>query len=593
MRPFIIKRGFKRKSKQNAKAAAATASWQDQTGFPHASITYQVEPEADPEEGDQQHPSMKAGKQQASGLKEDQQTGKNNPKRLSASSRLQGQPDQATAPLPIDTVYERSLQTMKAAFKDCSDVVFREIKVTGHVKGFMVYVDGMVKSEEISDHTLLPLFRFPHNSSRPDVLKETNLLPAQMSECGSYGAAADAVLAGNAVLFIQGQSKAITINARGGTRRGVEEPQSEAVIRGPREGFNENLRTNTSLLRFKVKTPELKMKSFTIGEKTKTAVVLSYIEGIADPKAVEEAVSRLSNIKIDGVLESGYIEELIEDEPYSPFPQLQYTERPDTAAAALLEGRFAIFTDGTPFVLLAPVTFWQFMQASEDYYERYFVGNMIRWLRMVFIGIALFLPALYVAVSTYHQDMLPTNLLLSIAAARESIPFPALVEALMMEISFEALREAGIRLPKTVGQAVSILGALVIGQAAVQAGIVSAPMVIIVSMTGIASFTIPRFNMAISIRLLRFPLMILAGIFGLFGIVVGLVWITVHLCSLRSFGVPYLSGIAPYKKKELQDIMVRVPWWKMVFRPVSISSLNRRRLIPSRLPHRKQPGGSS
>lgn len=232
-------------------------------------------------------------------------------------------------------------------------------------------------------------------------------------------------------------------------------------------------------------------------------------------------------------------------------------------AAQLLEGRFAIFVDGTPFVLTAPITFWSMPQANEDYYERYMIGNLIRWLRYMFMTVALLLPSLYIAISTYHQDMLPSTLPHSISAAREAIPFPALVEALIMEVAFEALREAGIRAPKTIGQAVSILGALVIGQSAVQAGIVSAPMVIIVSLTGIASFTIPHFNMSISIRILRFPLMFLAGILGLFGIVVGVFIISLHLCRLHSFGIPYMSGFAPYRKNKMKDMFVRAPWWKM------------------------------
>lgn len=496
-------------------------------------------------------------------------------------------------PLTVSGSYSNVLDTMKQVFQGCSDVVFRDIFVTGRRKGCIVFIDGLVKSEEISDHTLFPLFGFAPDTSNPAHLEQETLLPPQLSSCTTYEEAADGILSGNAVLFIEGEQQAIMINARGGQRRGIEEPQTETVIRGPREGFVENLRTNTALLRFKIKSPDLKMKTFIIGEKTKTSVVLSYMEGIVNPTLIEEITRRLREIKMDGVLESGYIEEMIEDQPFSPFPQLQYTERPDAAAAALLEGRFILFVDGTPFVLIAPVTFWQFMQASEDYYERYIIGNLIRWLRMLFVGVALFLPALYVAVTTYQQDMLPTNLLLSIAVARETIPFPAIVEAFIMEIAFEALREAGIRLPKTVGQAVSILGALVIGQAAVQAGIVSAPMVIVVSLTGIASFTIPRYNMAISIRMLRFPLMIMAGMFGLFGIIIGLVLIAIHLCTLRSFGVPYLSGIAPYRAKEQQDIIVRAPWWRMVFRPDTFSHLNRRRLSNTRLPGRKQPGGAT
>lgn len=314
------------------------------------------------------------------------------------------------------------------------------------------------------------------------------------------------------------------------------------------------------------------MVPFVLGRHTKTNVVLAYMKGIADPRVIEEVTSRIEDIEINGVLETGYLEELIEDNPYSPFPQVQYTERPDTISAQLLEGRFAILVDGTPFALSGPVTAVQFMQATEDYYERYMIVNMLRWLRYIFLFLSLLLPAIYIAIITYHHDMLPTNLLYTIAATREAIPFPALIEALIMEISFEALREAGIRLPKTVGQAVSILGALVIGQAAVEAGIVSAPMVIIVSITGIASFTIPRFNFAISIRMLRFPIMILAGVFGLYGIIIGVMWIVMHMCSLRSFGVPYMSGLAPFKVNEFKDIFIRVPWWKMNHLPSSITS---------------------
>ncbi|MDF2934770.1 MAG: hypothetical protein K0Q90_143 [Paenibacillaceae bacterium] len=488
--------------------------------------------------------------------------------------------------------WEAAIAAMKGLFRDCSDVVYHEIVFSHGVKGCLIFIDGIVKTDEIGNHALLPLLGLEDVPAQPAALERQTLMVPQTSRCTSYEEAAEAVLAGNAVLFVQDREEAVVLHIRGGDRRGVEEPQTESVIRGPREGFVENLRTNTALLRFKIKSANLKMKPFIIGEQTKTSVVLCYMEGIIDPKLVEEAAKRLSAIRIDGILESGYIEEMIEDQPLSPFPQLQYTERPDAASAALLEGKFAIFVDGTPFVLIGPVTFWMFMQASEDYYERYIIGNLIRWLRIFFSAVALFLPALYVAVTTFHQDMLPTNLLLSIAVARETIPFPAIVEALIMEVAFEALREAGIRLPKTVGQAVSILGALVIGQAAVQAGIVSAPMVIVVSLTGIASFTIPRFNMAIAIRMLRFPLMLLAGVFGLFGIIIGIVIISAHLCALRSFGVPYLSGIAPFDPKEQKDILVRAPWWKMVTRPGDFAPVNRRRLGERGTLNGKRRGGS-
>lgn len=487
---------------------------------------------------------------------------------------------------PLRSSLDDNLKALKDIFRDCSDVVYREMTIAPGCRGLLTYVEGTVKSEDLQDHILRPIFLAItlHDSDDQDKMDvpmesmaDTRVSMSQTKSMDQWSQIAEAMLDANAILLIDGLARAYVFSAKGGVRRGVEEPQTESVIRGPREGFTETIRVNTALLRFKLKTPMLKFYSLTIGDETKTNVVLAYVEGLIDTKLVEDVKKRLGDIKIDGILETGYIEELIEDHPYSPFPQMEYTERPDTVTAHLLEGRFAIFVDGTPFSLIGPVTLWQMLQASEDYYERFFISNMVRWIRFIFLLLALFLPALYIAVTTYHQDMLPTTLILSIAAARESIPFPALVEAMMMEISFEALREAGIRLPKTVGQAVSILGALVIGQASVEAGIVSAPMVIIVSLTGIASFTIPRFNFAITIRLLRFPIMFMAGAFGLFGIIIAYTLICVHLTKLTSFGVPYLTGLSPYNHGDQKDILVRAPWWKMVTRPSWLSPDNHKR----------------
>ncbi|MBB6019875.1 spore germination protein KA [Paenibacillus sp. JGP012] len=510
----------------------------------------------------------------------DKSSSGNNKSKASGSVSNQGQyvplglPSPPILKQPISAVHSNQIQALKEIFSDCSDVVFRNVMISPDVQGLLVYVEGIVNSADIQEHMLRPLIRglVQQRSDEPDVpIDDTRIELTQVKRVKTWDAATEGVLASSALLVMDGKSEAWLFNVKGGVRRGVEEPQTESVIRGPREGFTETLRMNTALLRFKLKTPALKMVSLTLGTDTKTDVVLIYLEGIADPKMIQDAKKRLEKIEIDGILESGYIEELIEDHPYSPFPQMHYSERPDTVAGNLLEGRFSIMVDGTPFALIAPVTMWQMLQASEDYYERFFISNLIRWIRFLFVAIALFLPALYIAITTYHQDMLPTTLILSIAGAREAIPFPALIEALIMELSFEALREAGVRLPKTVGQAVSILGALVIGQAAVQAGIVSAPMVIIVSMTGIASFTIPRFNFAITVRLLRFPIMLLAGMLGLYGIVIGLVLISVHLTQMTSFGVPYLSGVSPYSKKDTKDILVRVPWWKMINRPSTVN----------------------
>ena len=481
---------------------------------------------------------------------------------------------------PLQSSLQANQERLEHILQDCSDIVFRTFQIRGGRNALVVYTEGIVDTNELHRSLLFPLlYRIdPQLAGEPtDEIGTDGVSLSQMKPTKSVEEAVEAILSASALLLVDGYDVGVVFNVKGGTRRGVEEPNTEVVIRGPREGFTENLRVNTALLRFKIKTPDLKTVRFVKGRYTRTDIVLAYIDGLADPRVVTEARRRLEAIEIDSVLESGYIEEMIEDHPRSLFPQIQYTERPDTVAGQLLEGRIAIFVDGTPFVMIAPITMWQLLQASEDYYERFYISNLIRWLRLVFALIALFLPALYVAVITFHPDMLPTTLLLSVAAAREAIPFPALVEALIMEVSFEALREAGIRLPKTVGQAVSILGALVIGQAAVEAGIVSAPMVIIVSLTGIASFTIPRFNLAIAIRILRFVMIFAAAAFGLFGIVVATMGMVAHLCRISSFGLPYLTGVTPFRRKDHQDIFIRMPWSAMNYRPGTLTDRKSKR----------------
>jgi spore germination protein KA len=294
-----------------------------------------------------------------------------------------------------------------------------------------------------------------------------------------------------------------------------------------------------------------------VGSVTHTEVAIMYLNGTAKQEIIDEVRRRLQNIDYESILESGYIENLIEEQTYTPFPTLFNTERPDTVAAHILEGRIAVFVDGTPFALVAPTTFFMFFQSAEDYYHRTDVSSGIRLLRYISLFISMFGPSIYIASITFHQEMIPTPLLLSLASQRESVPFPALVEALIMEVSFEILREAGIRMPRAIGQAVSIVGALVLGQAAVQAGIVSSAMVIVVALTGISSFTTPSFNAALSIRLLRFAVMFCSAFLGFFGIAMFSILMIAHMCGLRSFGEPYLSPLTPLRGNELKDTFVR------------------------------------
>lgn len=477
----------------------------------------------------------------------------------------------------IDRELDVNQKMLEGMFTDSSDFVIRAFEVEKGPQAVVIFVDGLIDTAELNA-ALKVLMVNEGGLHDLDALTRMSLPVSQITEVDNYADLVKSVLSGDSGILIDGEERAVLLGLRGAKGRSVQEPETESVVRGPREGYVENIRTNTAMLRRKMKTPHLKMRSMTLGRESNTDIVVAYHEGLSDPATLQEVIGRLEKIDIDAVLDSGYLEEMIQDNTYSPFPQVQYTERPDTTAAALLEGRFAIFADGSPFALVVPTTFWQLMQANEDYYERFQMATMIRWLRYLFVVVALTTPALYIAITTYHQAMIPTTLLLSLAAARESIPFPAVVEAFIMEIAFEALREAGVRLPKTVGQAVSILGALVIGQAAVEAGIVSAPMVIIVSVTGIASFTIPRYNAAIAVRMLRFPLMILAALFGIYGILLGMMLILGHLANLRSFGVPYLSPLGPLSTGDLKDVLIRAPWWAMGDRPAFLELQDKHRI---------------
>ncbi|HJV17199.1 MAG TPA: spore germination protein, partial [Bacillales bacterium] len=347
-------------------------------------------------------------------------------------------------------------------------------------------------------------------------------------------------------------------------------------------------------IRRRIKSPNLWLETMRIGTVTQTDIGVMFIKGIADDKIVKEVKKRLTQIKIDSIVDSGYIEQLIEDQTWTPFPTTYHSERPDVICSQLLEGRVAVLVDGSPFVLTAPAVFIQFFQAPDDYYARFDISTGIRLLRLLAFFIALVGPALYIAVTTFHQEMVPTTMIIALAAQRENVPFPAFIEALVMEITFEILREAGLRLPRSVGQAVSIVGALVIGQAAVQAGFVSPVMVIVVALTAIANFSTPTFAMAISARLLRFVLMGLATMLGFYGIMIGIMFMTIHLCSLRSFGVPYMSPIAPLNLKSQQDVLIRFPIWAMKNRPPLISERNLRRTGTNQKPApSKQKGNDS
>ncbi|QJD87924.1 spore germination protein [Cohnella herbarum] len=462
---------------------------------------------------------------------------------------------------------EENVRVLGTIFFGCEDVITHDFSVDGQRKAVTVYLKGMINTE-LLDRQVLSILKSADSSTFESLqVAREKLSVSDSRQIGTIEQFVREVMGASPVIMIDSLEGAIVVGLTQYDKRSIEEPQAESVVRGSRDGFIESMTVNTSLIRRRLRTPALKFVSFKVGRYSETTVRIGYIDGIAKPEVIAEVSDKISQIDIDGVPESATIEEWIEDDNYSPFPQLQSTERPDVASSALLEGRVVILTDNTPIVLIAPTTFWSLMQSSEDYYERFLIGTLIRWLRYLFFVVALLAPSVYVAILTFHHEMVPTTLLLRIAKSREEIPFPAWMEAFIMEITFEALREAGVRLPKQIGSAVSIVGALVIGQAAIQAGIVSAPMVMIVAITGISSFMLPQYSMSVSLRMLRFPIMILSAIVGLYGLIICVIVIISHLCILRSFGVPYLSPIAPITANGLKDTLIRAPLKKMKRRP--------------------------
>lgn len=486
---------------------------------------------------------------------------------------------------------QEDFQKVRNEFERSSDFSYREFEISAANKAVILYLDGLVNMERIDSNVLTPLLTYGGNLLQKEMFSkelEEIILSAAVSKGESIQEAVDHVLSGDTVLLVDGVKHCLLISEKSWEQRAVEEPATEAVIYGPREGFTENIRTNTSMVRRRLKTSQLKMESMKLGTLSKTEVVITYLDGIAEQAIVEEVRNRLNRISIDAIEDSGYVVEFIEDNPGSVFPQVLQTERPDRLVGNLVEGRVGIMVDNTPFVLIVPVTFFQLMNSTEDYYERFILASTIRCLRYFFLFVALLFPSIYIAVTSFHQELLPTNLLFSVASARESVPFPVIVAALLMEISFEALREAGLRLPRAIGGTISIVGALVIGQAAVQAGIVGAPLVIVVSITGIASFMFPSYSLTGAVRLLRFPMMFLAAFLGLYGILLGVFIILSHLVRLRSFGVPYLSPLSPFNLSDQKDVFVRFPWWAMNKRPSDTGKKNPNRMRKWLRPHPPQ-----
>jgi spore germination protein KA len=477
--------------------------------------------------------------------------------------------EKSTTEIPAELRVHHSLETnllqLKEIMSGSPDLVIRNYKAgaNGGVNTAVILISGMANQLLITEGLFKPLHQeaelTPANAGLK--IKNSVMSIAEVKETQDFSDLVESLLNGNTIILIDGNPTALIVGTTKIPSRSISEPIIEPVIRGPRDGFTEVLKVNIALIRKRIKSPRLQLEPFTIGQFSKGNVMIAYLKDVADENVVAEVRKRLTRIEIDLVVESGYIEELIKDSPRSPFYTINRTERPDKVAADLVQGKVAIFTDNTPFVMTVPFLFWESIQANEDYYENYYVGSFLRWIRFICIVASLVLPSIYVAVGTFHPDLIPTSLLLTIAAAREGIPFPAFFEILLLEITFEVLREAGVRLPRPVGSAISIVGGLIIGEAAVKAGYISPSVVIIVAFTGVSSYAIPGYTTNLTLRMLRFPLLIISAFLGLYGLLLGLIVILIHLISLRSFGELYFSPVAPWNSHKSKDIFFRVPWW--------------------------------
>jgi spore germination protein len=479
-------------------------------------------------------------------------------------------------PIQITPDLQDNITNFEELFSDSEDIKKRKIKVGKNLESecYIAYIEVAISNVDWKDSAvgkLLEKLRTLPESELAGYVRDNYYDISDAKPFETIEDAAQAMLTGDAIFFLDGYNKAIKIPDKGYPGRGVYETESEKVIRGSNEGFSESIKLNTALIRKRLRSPHVKVKETFVGRRTNTNVDLVYIKDLIHPEILEQIEKRLQEFEIDGALDSGIIEQLTERRKYSPFPQFQTTQRPDRAAMAILEGRIVLLSDNSPVALILPTTYNTFIQTSDDYYSRWEIASFTRVLRYVASFLAMVLPGLYLAVTNFHTQILPTDLLLSLAAARQGVPFPAMVEVLIMEVAFELLREAGVRLPGANGNTIGIVGGLIIGQAAVDANIVSPIVVIVVALTALCSFAVPNEEFATAFRILKFIFIFLCGSLGFFGFLVGLLTVLIHLSHLESFGIPYL---APFVGADLngyqdeRDTFLRLPLDFLVKRPV-------------------------
>lgn len=463
---------------------------------------------------------------------------------------------------------------LRSRLENCSDILIRPMRLGDKhkVDCLMIYIEVAVSNMMLDDSALGKMINHFWEISPEDIqefVRHNSLGIADVKKLENLDESIDAMLAGNAVFFIDGYDKAMKISSKGYPSTGVMEAESEKVLRGSREGFSDSVKSNSALVRKRLRDTRLKVEEYKIGVRSHTLTQVLYMDDLVHEGLLEEVKERLEEFQIDGILDSGMLEQLTEDVWYSPFPQYQTTERPDRAVQEILNGKVVILCDNSPEALILPGNFNSFMESSEDWYHRFEMASFLRILRYLAVIMATVLPGLYLAVIRFHTQILPSALILSFAEAREGVPFSSVVELIFLELAFELIREAGVRVPGSLGNAIGIVGGLVIGQAAVEANLVSPIVVMIVALTALGSMTVPNEEFAAAFRLVKYGFLILGGYLGIYGIVLGVYLVIGHLAGLISFGIPYL---VPFIKKEQKgsrgEGILRVPLRKRVLRPL-------------------------
>lgn len=494
--------------------------------------------------------------------------------KLQASRARRQPPPEPASPRLLSANLTKNLAYLRGAFADTSDLVVRRVMVGGR-ECALVSMEGLINSQVYAQGVLNPIMNGDYEGltaeGQFERIRDSVIALSDQMQLNNFDEVFSLAMSGFTIIMLDGVANALSVGMQGYSFRSVSEPATEAMQRGSREGFIEIIRINLSMVRRRMKTPDLRFEMMQVGSKSKTDVALCYLNGVVSQEILQKVRARLQACPLETVLESGYLQPFLDDKPLSLFTGVGLSERPDTVCGKIAEGRIAVFVDGTPMVLIVPYLFVENFQSFDDYADRPYFAAFTRWLKYIAFFIATLLPGLFVAIGTFHPALFPTPMLYNLASSEASQPFSLMLEALIIHFIYELMREAGLRLPKPIGHAVGIIGGLVIGDAAVQAGLIGAPMIMVVALTAMSSFVIPQIYEPVAV--LRFAFIFIGGCFTFFGIMLAFAAVLVNLCAINPYGVPFTAPLSPLQGLSLRDVLIRQGWKRLGTRSTRIQNM--------------------